>query len=49
MLGSAGGGGDYWENVMAVNTEQRHRIERLVVKKLFSRVNGKRLTILGLP
>ncbi|MEC9452595.1 MAG: nucleotide sugar dehydrogenase, partial [Cyanobacteriota bacterium] len=38
---------DYWENVVALNTWQQHRISRLVVEKLFGTVTGKRLALLG--
>ena len=38
---------DYWENVVALNTWQQHRISRLVVQKLFGTVTGKRLALLG--
>jgi len=38
---------DYWEQVVALNTWQQHRIARLVVTKLFGTVTGKRLVVLG--
>ena len=38
---------DYWQNVVTLNTWQQERIARLVVKKLFGTVTGKRLAILG--
>ena len=38
---------DYWESVVQLNTWQQHRIARMVVKKLFGTVTGKRLAILG--
>ncbi len=38
---------DYWQNVVTLNTWQQHRIARLVVKKLFGTVTGKRLALLG--
>jgi len=37
----------YWEQVVALNTWQQHRIARLVVTKLFGTVTGKRLVVLG--
>jgi UDPglucose 6-dehydrogenase len=37
----------YWEQVVALNTWQQHRIARLVVTKLFGTVTGKRLAVLG--
>jgi len=37
----------YWEQVVALNTWQQHRIARLVVTKLFGTVSGKRLAVLG--
>ncbi len=38
---------DYWQNVVALNTWQQHRIARLVVKNLFGTVTGKRLAVFG--
>ena len=37
----------YWDQVVALNTWQQHRIARLVVTKLFGTVTGKRLVVLG--
>jgi UDPglucose 6-dehydrogenase len=37
----------YWEQVVALNAWQQHRIARLVVNKLFGTVTGKRLAVLG--
>jgi len=37
----------YWQQVVALNTWQQHRIARLVVTKLFGTVTGKRLAVLG--
>jgi UDPglucose 6-dehydrogenase len=37
----------YWEQVVALNAWQQHRIARLVVTKLFGTVTGKRLAVLG--
>jgi UDPglucose 6-dehydrogenase len=37
----------YWEQVVALNTWQQHRIARMVVTKLFGTVTGKRLAVLG--
>ncbi len=38
---------DFWEGVVELNTWHQHRISRLVVKKLFGTLSGKRLAILG--
>jgi len=38
---------DYWEQVVALNTWQQHRISKLVVEKLFGTVTGKRIAVLG--
>ncbi len=38
---------DYWQDVVALNTWQQHRIARLIVKKLFGTVTGKRLALFG--
>ena len=38
---------DYWQNVVALNNWQQHRISRLIVKKLFGTVTGKRLAFIG--
>ena len=32
----------YWQQVVALNTWQQHRIARLVVRRLFGTVTGKR-------
>jgi UDPglucose 6-dehydrogenase len=37
----------YWEQVVALNTWQQHRIARLVVNRLFGTVTGKRIGVLG--
>lgn len=37
----------YWQQVVALNTWQQHRIARLVVTKLFGTLTGKRLAVLG--
>ena len=37
----------YWQQVVALNTWQQHRIARLVVTKLFGTVSGKRIGVLG--
>ena len=37
----------YWQQVVALNSWQQHRIARLVVTKLFGTVTGKRLAVLG--
>ena len=37
----------YWEQVVALNTWQQHRIARLAVTKLFGTVTGKRLAVFG--
>jgi UDPglucose 6-dehydrogenase len=36
-----------WEQVVALNEWQQHRIARLVVKSLFGTVTGKRIAVLG--
>jgi UDPglucose 6-dehydrogenase len=36
-----------WEQVVTLNTWQQQRIARLVVKRLFGTVTGKRIGILG--
>ncbi len=38
---------DFWEGVVELNTWHQHRISRLVVKKLFGTLSGKRVAILG--
>jgi len=37
----------YWEQVVALNRWQQHRIARLVVNRLFGTVTGKRIGVLG--
>jgi UDPglucose 6-dehydrogenase len=37
----------YWQQVVALNTWQQHRIARLVVNRLFGTVSGKRIALLG--
>ena len=37
----------YWQQVVALNTWQQHRISRLVVRRLFGTVTGKRIAVLG--
>ena len=37
----------YWQQVVALNTWQQHRISRLVVNRLFGTVTGKRIAVLG--
>jgi UDPglucose 6-dehydrogenase len=37
----------YWEQVVALNRWQQHRIARLVVTRLFGTVTGKRIGVLG--
>ena len=37
----------YWQQVVAVNTWQQHRISALVVRRLFGTVTGKRIAVLG--
>ena len=37
----------YWQSVVDLNTWQQHRIARLVVRRLFGTVTGKRLAVLG--
>ncbi|KGG13048.1 MULTISPECIES: nucleotide sugar dehydrogenase [Prochlorococcus] len=38
---------DFWEGVVELNTWHQHRISRLVVKKLFGTLSGKRIALLG--
>ena len=38
---------DYWEHVVRLNTWQQHRIARLIVRRLFGTVTGKRLALFG--
>ncbi|MCP9793056.1 nucleotide sugar dehydrogenase [Vulcanococcus limneticus Candia 3F8] len=37
----------YWQSVVDLNSWQQHRIARLVVRRLFGTVTGKRLAVLG--
>ena len=37
----------YWQQVVALNTWQQHRISALVVRRLFGTVTGKRIAVLG--
>ena len=37
----------YWQQVVALNSWQQHRISRLVVRRLFGTVTGKRIAVLG--
>lgn len=37
----------YWQQVVALNTWQQHRISALVVQPLFGTVTGKRIAVLG--
>jgi len=37
----------YWQEVVALNTWQQHRISALVVRRLFGTVTGKRIAVLG--
>ncbi len=37
----------YWQQVVALNTLQLHRISALVVRQLFGTVTGKRIAVLG--
>ncbi len=37
----------YWQDVVTLNDWQQHRIAKLVVKKLFGTVSGKRIALLG--
>ena len=39
----------YWQQVVALNTWQQHRISRLVVNRLFGTVTGKRIAVARLP
>ena len=38
---------DFWEGVVKLNNWHQHRISRLIVKKLFGTVTGKKICILG--
>tara|TARA_Y100000589_G_scaffold329678_1_gene376948 strand:+ start:4279 stop:5712 length:1434 start_codon:yes stop_codon:yes gene_type:complete len=38
---------DFWESVVRLNNWHQHRISKIVVKKLFGTVSGKKLAILG--
>ena len=37
----------FWQQVVDLNTWQQHRIARLVVRRLFGTVTGKRIAVLG--
>tara|TARA_A100001388_G_C28771184_1_gene503937 strand:+ start:2412 stop:3863 length:1452 start_codon:yes stop_codon:yes gene_type:complete len=39
--------GNFWESVVDLNNWHQHRISKLIVKKLFGTVSGKKLCILG--
>ena len=39
--------GDFWESVVNLNNWHQHRISKLIVKKLFGTVTGKKMCILG--
>ncbi len=38
---------NYWEHVVSLNTWQQQRIARLIVRKLFGTVTGKRIALFG--
>ncbi len=38
---------DFWESVVNLNNWHQHRISKLIVKKLFGTVTGKKICILG--
>ena len=38
---------NFWEGVVELNNWHQHRISKLIVKKLFGTVTGKKITILG--
>ena len=38
---------DFWEGVVQLNSWHKHRISKLIVKKLFGSVTGKKICILG--
>tara|TARA_B100000886_G_scaffold340525_1_gene310836 strand:- start:6375 stop:7805 length:1431 start_codon:yes stop_codon:yes gene_type:complete len=38
---------EFWESVVKLNNWHQHRISKLVVKKLFGTVSGKKISILG--
>ena len=37
----------FWEEVIAINKWHQHRISKLIIKKLFGTVTGKKISILG--
>ena len=39
--------GEYWKQVISLNEWQKERIYKLIVKKLFGTIAGKKITILG--
>jgi UDPglucose 6-dehydrogenase len=38
---------EYWGQVVKINEWQKHRISRLILKKLFNNIAGKKISILG--
>ena len=38
---------DFWEGIVKLNNWHQHRISKLIVKKLFGTVSGKKICILG--
>ena len=38
---------NFWESVVNLNNWHQHRISKLIVKKLFGTVTGKKICILG--
>ena len=39
--------GNFWEGVVKLNNWHQHRISKLIIKKLFGTVSGKKINILG--
>ena len=39
--------GDFWESVVKLNNWHQHRISKLIIKKLFGTISGKKISILG--
>ena len=39
--------GDYWEQIVKINTWQQKRISNLIIKSLFGNISNKRLAIFG--
>jgi len=39
--------GNFWESVVKLNNWHQHRISKLIIKKLFGTISGKKISILG--